>query len=174
VTTGQIFVIVLRIVVPLIILRRPLAGGIIAMVLDAFDVVIVELFGEGGMGDHYHTIDKVLDSWYLALEAWVAWHWQAYIPRVVAIALFAWRMIGVLIFEITDLRWMLFVFPNLFEHWYLFVLIVWRWFPRVTLDTWRSAIGWLIVLYIPKLGQEWLLHIRQAHPWAWIKDVLGL
>ena len=168
-TTGQIVIIALRIVVPLLILRKPLAGGIIAMLLDALAVVLVELFGEGGMGDHYHSIDKILDLWYLGLEAWVAWRWTARIPRLIAIALFGWRVIGVILFELTDERWLLFAFPNLFEHWFLFVLIVWTWFPRVGLDTWRSALAWLVILYIPKLGQEYLLHVAEAQPWDWIK-----
>ena len=173
-TTGQIIVILLRLIVPLLILRKPLAGGIVAMVLDAFDVVIVELFGPGGMGEHYQSIDKLLDLYYLSLEAWVAWNWTDRIPRVIAIGLFAWRVVGVVLFELTDSRWILFAFPNLFEHWYLFVLIVWRWFPSVTLSSWREAIIWLVVLYIPKLGQEYLLHIAEAQPWAWIKRQVGL
>ncbi|HYH12205.1 MAG TPA: hypothetical protein VD789_07600 [Thermomicrobiales bacterium] len=168
-TNGQVIIILARIIVPLIILRRPLAGGIIAMLLDALDVVLVELFGPGGMGDHYHTTDKLLDLWYLGLEAWVAWSWTARIPRLVAIGLFAWRVVGVALFEITNLRWMLFAFPNLFENWFLFVLIVWKWFPQVRLDTWKHAITWLVILYIPKLGQEYLLHVSEAQPWDWIK-----
>jgi hypothetical protein len=173
VTIGQIIIIALRVVVPLLILRRPLAGGIIAMLLDALDVVLVELISEGGMGDHYHSIDKILDLWYLGLEAWVAWHWTARIPRLIAIGLFAWRVVGVILFELTDARWLLFAFPNLFEHWFLFVLIVWKWFPRVRLDTWRQALIWLVILYIPKLGQEYLLHVAEAQPWDWIKNQLG-
>lgn len=172
-TIGQIIIIALRVVVPLLILRRPLAGGIIAMLLDALDVVLVELISEGGMGDHYHSIDKILDLWYLGLEAWVAWHWTARIPRLIAIGLFAWRVVGVILFELTDARWLLFAFPNLFEHWFLFVLIVWKWFPRVRLDTWRQALIWLVILYIPKLGQEYLLHVAEAQPWDWIKNQLG-
>ena len=172
-TSGQIVIILLRVIVPLIILRRPLAGGIIAMVLDALDVVLVELISEGGMGDHYSAIDKGLDTWYLGLEAWVAWHWTERIPRLIAVWLFAWRLIGVILFEITNQRWLLFAFPNLFEHWYLFVLIVWRWLPGVRLDTWRRAFIWLVVLYIPKLGQEYLLHVAEAQPWDWVKNRMG-
>jgi len=173
VTTGQIIIIALRVIVPLMILRRPLAGGIIAMALDALDVVMVEGISDGGMGPHYHSIDKILDLWYLGLEAWVAWGWTAQIPRLIAIWLFAWRVLGVILFELTDQRWMLFAFPNLFENWFLFVLIVWKWFPRVKLDTWRSALMWLAVLYIPKLGQEYLLHVAEAQPWDWIKRQIG-
>ncbi len=172
-TTGQLIIIALRVVVPLLILRRPLAGGIIAMALDALDVVMVEWISDGGMGPHYHSIDKVLDLWYLGLEAWVAWGWSARIPRLIALWLFGWRVLGVILFELTDQRWLLFAFPNLFENWFLFVLIVWKWFPRVKLDTWRSALIWLGILYIPKLGQEYLLHVAEAQPWDWVKRQLG-
>lgn len=173
-TEGQIIVILLRIFVPLLILKRPLVGGIIAMVLDALDVVIVEWFGTGGMGPHYHQIDKVLDLWYLGLEAYVAWGWTERVPRLIAIWLFVWRVLGVAIFEVTHWRPTMFIFPNLFENWFLFVLICWHFFPRVKLDTWKRALIWLLVLYIPKAGQEYLLHVAEAQPWDWIKRRLGI
>lgn len=173
-TTGQIVVIALRVMVPLLILRRPLVGGLAAMILDAVDVVIVELFGPGGMGSHYHSLDKILDIYYLGLEAWVSLGWTARIPRLISLGLFSWRVIGVALFELTKERSILFVFPNLFENWFLFVLIVWRFFPQVRLDTWRRCLAWLAVLYVPKLGQEYLLHVAEAQPWGWIKGKLGL
>jgi hypothetical protein len=173
-TTGQIVVIALRLVVPLLILKKPLAGGIAAMLLDALDVVIVEWFGPGGMGAHYHSIDKVLDLYYLSLEAYVSWGWTARIPRLISLWLFGYRVLGVVLFEIFAWRPILFIFPNLFENWFLFVLIVWRFFPRVQLDTWRRCMAWLAVLYIPKLGQEYLLHVAEAQPWSWVKGKLGI
>jgi hypothetical protein len=173
-TTGQMVVIGLRLVVPLLILKRPLAGGIIAMLLDALDVVIVEWFGPGGMGDHYHSLDKVLDLYYLGLEAWVALSWTERLPRLTAISLFAYRVAGVIVFELTNWRPALFIFPNLFEHWFLFVLVRNRWFPNLRLDTWGRIAIWLLILYIPKLGQEYLLHVAEAQPWDWIKNTFGL
>lgn len=71
-TTGQIVVIALRLIVPLLILKRPLLGGLLALGFDALDVLIVAWFGPGGMGPHYHNIDKALDLSYLSLEAWVS------------------------------------------------------------------------------------------------------
>jgi hypothetical protein len=174
VTTGQVVVIALRLVVPLLILKKPLAGGIAAMLLDGLDVVIVEFFGPGGMGDHYHSIDKVLDLYYLSLEAWVSLSWTSRIPRLISLWLFGYRVVGVILFEIFGSRALLFAFPNLFENWFLFVLIVWRFFPRVKLETWRQCLTWLLVLYIPKLGQEYLLHVAEAQPWSWLKDRLGV
>lgn len=173
-TTGQLVVIGLRLVVPLLILKRPLAGGIIAMLLDALDVVIVEWFGPGGMGDHYHSIDKVLDLYYLGLEAWVALSWTERLPRLTAISLFVYRVAGVIVFELTNWRPALFLFPNLFEHWFLFVLVRNKWFPNMRLDSWGRIALWLVLLYIPKLGQEYLLHVAEAQPWDWIKSTFGL
>ena len=172
-TTGQVVIIAMRLIIPLIILKRPLAGGIIAMILDGLDVVLVEFISSGGMGDQYQSIDKLLDMYYLSLEAWIAWTWTEDIPRLTALALFAWRAVGVVLFELIGWRPLLLLFPNLFEHWYLFVSICWRWFPKIDLTIWRSTWPWLIVLLIPKLGQEYLLHVAQANPWDWLKDRFG-
>jgi hypothetical protein len=173
-TEGILFVIGLRLIIPLMILWRPLAGSVIAMLLDAFDVVIVEFFGPGGMGDHYHEIDKVLDLYYFSLQAWVAWKWTDRRLRLVAITLFLYRVVGVVIFEITGWRATMFVFPNLFEHWFLFVLIRNRYFPGLKLDTWKQITVWLFILYIPKAVQEYVLHVAQAQPWDWIKNRFDL
>lgn len=173
-TTGQMIVIGLRLVVPLLILKRPLAGGVIAMVLDALDVVIVEWFGPGGMGEHYQSLDKILDLYYLGLEAWVARTWTERLPRMTALGLFFYRLVGVIVFELTEWRPALFIFPNLFEHWFLFYLFRNWLFPHLRLDTWKRIAIWLVVLYIPKLGQEYLLHIAEAQPWDWIKNTFGL
>ena len=173
-TAGQIFVIALRIAMPLLILRRPLAGGLVAMALDALDVVVVEAFGSGGMGSHYHSIDKGLDLYYLGLEAWVSLSWAERVPRTISLVLFAVRVVGVAAFELTGWRPLLFIFPNLFENWFLFVLIVARFIPRLRLRTWRQCSVWLIALCVPKLGQEYLLHVAGARPWDWIKGIVGL
>lgn len=174
-TQGQMIVIALRLIIPLMILWRPLSGSIIALLLDAFDVVIVEFFGPGGMGDHYHNIDKVLDLYYLSLQAFVAWKWWSDGRlRMVALVLFFYRMVGVVIFEFTGWRPTMFIFPNLFEHWFLFVLIRNQFFPNLKLDTWKHIAGWLVILYIPKAVQEYILHVTQAQPWGWIKDQIGL
>ena len=172
-TEGQIIVIALRIIVPLMILWRPLPGSIIAMLLDALDVVMVEFFGPGGMGPHYHNIDKLLDTYYLSLQAWVALGWTDKRLRLTAIVLFSYRLIGVGVFELTGWRPTMFVFPNLFENWFLFVLIRNRFFPSLRLDTWRQIAIWLGILYIPKVVQEYVLHVAQAQPWGWIKDKFG-
>jgi hypothetical protein len=173
-TTGQIVVIALRLLVPLLIPRFRFWGAVAAMLLDGTDVIIVEFFSTGGMGDHYHQLDKILDLYYLGIEFWVSLKWTESLPRRVSIGLFAYRLIGVALFEVFGERWLLFVFPNLFENWYLFVAGRDEFVPTYRLHTVRRVVIWLVVLYIPKIAQEYLLHVAEAQPWGWFKeDVLG-
>lgn len=173
-TDGQLVIIALRLLIPLLIPRFPLAGGLLSMAMDGLDVVLVEVISDGGMGARYHTLDKLLDLYYLGLEAWTVRRWLNVPARTAALALFAWRVVGVALFELTETRWVLFVFPNLFENWFLAVLTVRRFLPRHEPTTWRAIGIWLAVLSVPKFGQEYLLHVAEAQPWDWIKrNLLG-
>jgi hypothetical protein len=173
-------VIALRLVVPLSILRWPLAGALLAMGLDALDVVLVDwlagIFGEAPeFGPFYAQIDKWLDTWYLSLEAIVAWRWPEPLLRRTALGLFAWRVIGVLLFELTAVRPLLVVFPNLFENFFLYVLITKRWASTLVPRTMPQLVLVLAILFIPKAIQEWALHWEQVHPWQWLRErILGL
>ena len=168
-TVGRIVVVLLRLVVPLLILRRPLVGGLLCMLLDGADVIIVDLFGPGGMGNFYHALDKYLDLYYLGLEALVSLRWKERLPRQASVSLYLYRLVGVILFELTGIRLMLVYFPNLFEHWFLFYLVRCRLFPRLRLDTWPRVLAALALLYIPKFFQEYVLHYRQLQPWGWFR-----
>ena len=85
---GELIVIGLRLVIPLLILRWPLFGGVTAMILDALDVVLIEAIGLGGFGGHYSELDKLLDSYYLTLELIVACRWTSPYARIPAIVLY--------------------------------------------------------------------------------------
>ena len=168
-STGEAIVIALRIAIPLLILRYPLAGGLAAMVIDALDVVLISAMHLGGFGDHYPELDKLLDSYYLTLELVVAFNWISPYARNPAIFLYAYRMIGVALFEVTHARALLLVFPNVFENWWLYVVIAARFFPSLYPRTWRSVAMPLVILLIPKMGQEYMLHYAEVQPWDWIK-----
>ena len=45
------------------------------MLLDGADVILIDLISWGGFGGHYHATDKVLDMYYLGIEAFVAFRW---------------------------------------------------------------------------------------------------
>lgn len=174
---AAIIVIALRLVVPLTILRWPLAGALASMVLDAVDVILVDaiasVLGEPGeFGPFYAQIDKWLDLWYLSLELVVVRRWTETLVRRAATGLFVWRLIGVILFEISGDRQLLFVFPNLFENLFLYVLIVRRFAPRLEPRTGPQLALVLVVLFIPKAIQEYILHWEELHPWQWLRETV--
>ncbi len=168
-SAGALIVIALRLLIPLTILRWPLFGGIASMIIDTLDVVLISLMHLGGFDGRYHTVDKVLDSYYLSIEFYVALGWTNAWARWPALLLFPYRMIGVVLFEITHDRIMLFIFPNLFENWWLYVAAVTRFWPQLTPSSWRSTLTPLGLLLVPKMAQEYLLHFAEAQPWDWFK-----
>ena len=165
-TAETLLIVVLRILLPLTILRWPLAGGIVALLADALDIVLASLVDLGGLWQ-YHNLDKFLDTYYLGLEAIVAQRWTA-LPRWTATLLFAYRLTGVVLFEVTNIRLFLFFFPALFENFFLFYVVLLRFFPDYDLTPRRLAF-WLAILLVPKMIQEYVLHYQQ-----WLDDVVAV
>jgi hypothetical protein len=67
---------------------------------------------------------------------------------------------------------LLFVFPNLFENWWLYCVVTARFWPRLTPQSGTSVAIPLLLLLWPKMLQEYYLHIIQVHPWVWMKSQL--
>src|SRR3989344_5101669 len=126
-------VFLIRLLVPLSILRWPFWGMLLSIAADAADVVLFSALGWGileGRG-MYHELDKVFDIYYLALAAYVAFKWRDALPRRLALALFAWRLVGEVVFELTHARQVLFFSPNIFENFYLLWAGTLHFFPGV-------------------------------------------
>jgi hypothetical protein len=153
VTLGVILVVAVRIAGSLPVLRWPRAGGILAVLVDLGDLLLVDLFGLGTVD--YQALDKWLDQVYLATFLVVAWRWSGP-ARTIALTLYAFRLVGFLAFEVTGERSILLGFPNVFEFWFLLVAAigderVGRWStPRVALT--------LSIVALAKLAHEWALH----------------
>jgi hypothetical protein len=154
--TLEVAVIALyRVIGSLPALRWPLAGGLLAVFVDLTDLYWREVLDLGGVPD-YQTFDKLADQVYLAVFLIVALRWTGP-ERAISIALYAFRMVGFVLFELTGARGLLVLFPNVFEFWFLFVAA----FHHV-----RPAMTWsrlqLVVVLIPLTGakevQEWALH----------------
>ena len=173
---ARAIVIALRLIVPVSIFRWPLAGGVASMVLDTFDVVLVDVLAnllgeEGGFGDTYQTMDKSLDVYFLSFEAFVSLRWQVTLARNASIALFLYRLVGMAAFGLTGARVLLFVFPNLFANFYIYYLAATRFFPRFVPTTRRQLAIVLLALYIPKGAQEYMLHFAKVKPWTTLKSI---
>lgn len=165
-TAETLLIIGLRLVIPLTILRWPLLGGVLALIADALDVVLATLVDLGGLWN-YHQLDKYLDTYYLALEAIVAQRWET-LPRWTATGLFGYRLVGVVLFEITNVRMILFFFPALFENFFLFYAVLLQFFPQYDLTP-RRLVMWLAILLVPKMIQEYVIHYQR-----WLDDVVAV
>ena len=164
---GPFVAMIVRLIVPVSILRWPLGGFIASVLADTLDVVIVAAIRAGNFGDYTNT-DKLLDTYMLAFAALVAWRWQNRIARFTGITLFGYRVVGVAILQLTDARWVLFVFPNVFDFFYVYHLVTTRWIPALEVKGYRTLAYALLILGGMKLGQEFILHIVEFRPLCWM------
>ena len=144
----------IRIAGSLPVLRWPLAGGILAVLVDLSDLLLRDAIDLGGVGD-YQALDKWLDLVYLGAFLFVAWRWDGR-ARSIAIGLFAYRMVGFVLFELSGARPLLLVFPNVFEFWFLFVAAV----GPARVNGWSGLRVAVVLLALTGLKevQEWALH----------------
>jgi hypothetical protein len=174
---AELLVLAIRLVVPISILRWPLAGALAAMAVDALDVAMLDAFGRAlgepvEFGPAYAQLDKLLDTYYLTIELYVAWRWRERMLAGTAAVLYGWRLVGAILFELTAVHPFLLLFPNLFENFFLYVVFMKRFATRLLPRTVPQLLVVLVILLIPKLIQEWLLHYEEAHPWQWLRDVV--
>lgn len=173
-TLGPLIVIVLRLLLPLLVFKYRVAGSIVAVLADALDVVAITAINNGEFAS-YHTTDKYLDMYYLTLELFVCFSFKNTLAKNASIFLFAWRLIGFVLFEITHVRSVLFFFPNLFENFFLFYVVMRKYAKKDWISSKKNLFIILILLLIPKLVQEYFLHVLQAQPWKWIRfNILGM
>ena len=153
--TAEILVIAaIRIAGSLPVLRWPLAGGILAVLVDLSDLLLRDVLDLGGVGD-YQSLDKWLDQLYLATFLMVALRWSGW-PRRIAVGLYAFRLIGFVAFELTGERAVLLLFPNVFEFWFLLVAALGA--DRVATWTAPRSVLTLFLLAAAKEVQEWAIH----------------
>lgn len=116
-TTEMWIIALVRLLGALPVLRWPLAGGLLALAVDQSDLFMMNLIDLGGVRD-YQTFDKYLDQAYLFTFLVVALRWQGP-ARSVSVFLYLYRMVGFVVFELTQERDVLLLFPNFFEYWFL-------------------------------------------------------
>ena len=116
-TTEEIVIAVARLAGSLPVLRWPFWGGLIAILMDQSDLFMMNLLHLGGVSD-YQSFDKYLDQAYMLTFLAVAISWRG-LDKNVSFGLYTYRLAGFLAFEATSARWLLLVFPNFFESWFI-------------------------------------------------------
>ncbi len=167
-------VVLSRFLVPLVIPRYPLPAIIAALIIDAIDQTIFQTFTNLDL-EGYQGYDKALDIYYLTV-AYIATlrNWTNLFAFQVSRFLWYYRLVGVTLFELTYVppgpRWLLLIFPNVFEYFFIFYEIVrLRWDPvRLTR---RATILWAAFIWIfIKIPQELWIHIFQLDMTDFIKE----
>lgn len=174
-TDWIVFVIVvgLRFLLPLLIPLFPLPAIIACLLLDGVDQTLFQVFTTMPL-DGYQGYDKALDIYYLSV-AYISTfrNWVNSYAFQVSRFLFYYRLVGVVLFELFQLRPLLLIFPNVFEYffiWYEGVRLFWNpaKLTRRTVLIAAAAI-WIII----KLPQEYWIHIAQLDTTDVVKRLLG-
>lgn len=153
-----ILVVGVRFLAPLFILRYPLPAVLLCLVADAVDQTVFTAVLHTDL-PWYQSYDKALDVYYLSfafISTLKNWHDETAFQ--VSRFLFIWRLIGVTLFEITHWRFLLLVFPNAFEYFFIaYEAVRTRWNPQ-RLRTVAVAMALAITVFI-KLPQETWIHL---------------
>lgn len=153
---------IIRLVVPLTILRWPLFGVLLSSYLDLNDYQYLAQAGHDM--NYYQTWDKVLDTFYLGFAAYTCISWKEVLAKRVAIFSFYYRFVGVALEIILNYRGLLFFFPNFFENFFIFYL-VYKKFRKEDLFINRKVVTVVIAaILLPKLLQEYSMHLVQTPP----------
>ena len=156
----QLIIAAARIAGSLPVLKWAFFGAILAIVVDFSDLFMMNLIDFGEVWD-YQTFDKWIDQVYMLTFLWVAVRQWDGPGRTVAVWLFAFRAIGFIAFEFTGDRAILFLFPNVFEFWFVAIAAQRHWWQDYELTPRRIAII-LAICTALKLAQEYILHIWQV------------
>ena len=142
-TTEWIVVVLVvgaRLFLPLLIPYFPAPALVACLLLDSIDQSIFQHFPKIPL-DGYQSYDKALDVYYLSI-AYLSTlrNWTNQTAFRMSQFLYYYRMIGVIGFELTQVRAVLFIFPNTFEYFFLFVELV-----RLGWNTSRMG-KWTVIL----------------------------
>ena len=113
----ELIVIIVRISGSLPVIYFPFFGSLFAILVDLSDLFIIGNLDLGGVRN-YQRLDKLLDLSYMITFLLVSLRWSK-LERNISIFLFIFRIFGMIFYEITGSRIILFSFPNIFEFWYV-------------------------------------------------------
>ena len=166
-------VVLSRLLVPLLIIRFPLPAIVACLVIDAVDQTVFQAIAPDADLTGYQSYDKALDIYYLVI-AYTATlrNWTNQFAVEVARFLIFYRLVGVVLFELSEVRGVLFIFPNTFEYFFIFyesVRLFWdprRMSRRVIIGA--TAFIWIFI----KLPQEWWIHIAQLDTTDFVQETI--
>ena len=113
----ELIVILVRIIGSFPVIFFPFIGSLFAIIVDLSDLFLINYIDLGGV-QNYQNLDKFLDLFYMFAFFFVSLKWNR-TEKIISIILFSYRIIGVVLFLLFDLRIILLIFPNIFEFWFV-------------------------------------------------------
>ncbi len=145
------------------------------MIVDAADQTIFQNTTDLDL-TNYQSYDKALDIYYLAIAYLSTMrNWRSIYAFNASRFLWYYRLVGVVLFELTHTRSLLLIFPNTFEYFFDFVEgVKTRWNPlRMSKRTILAAAAFIWIFI--KLPQEYWIHVAQLDTTDVIKgDLFGV
>lgn len=164
-----------RLLVPLLIPRFPLPAIIACLVIDGMDQTIFQKYTTIDLSN-YQSYDKALDIYYLSIAYLSTMkNWTNKAAFKISQFLFYYRMIGVTLYEFYHSGKILFIFPNTFEYFFIFVSFVALFYNMKRLSA-KFLLGTAAFIWIfIKLPQEYWIHIAKLDTTDLIKEsILGV
>ena len=153
-TLEELIISVVRIFASLVVFKFNFFGAILVILIDFSDLFMMNLITLGGVRN-YQFLDKFLDLFYIAYFLIIALRWEKLL-RNISILLFVFRILGFVLFEFFQNRLILFIFPNVFEFWFLGITLLFLLKSNITN---RKIIIVLVVTTLLKMTQEYILHV---------------
>lgn len=162
-TDAFVFLIVvgLRVFVPLGVFRYPIPAIIAALIIDAADETVLDVFTNLDLG-FYQSYDKALDIYYLSL-AYIATlrNWPNLFAVNVSRFLWYFRLVGTTLFELTGFRALLLLFPNVFEYFFIYIELARSRWSAMRLTRYHVLAAAAVIWVFIKLPQEYWIHVAQ-------------
>ena len=154
-TLEEVIVVSVRLLGSFPVLKYAFLGSIFAVLIDLSDLFILGNLDLGGVRN-YQEFDKFLDLAYMGTFLLVSLRWERK-EKLISIFLFAYRLIGLILFEFTGERYILLLFPNVFEFWIIGITFL-KFRKKHALISGSALKKVFLISLFFKLIQEWVLH----------------
>lgn len=155
---------IVRILAGLLIFKWPLFGILLSALLDGYDWDFLHTAKDFNY-DFYQTWDKTMDITYLTIAAFTIRRWKDTIARNIALFFYGARVTGVVLFFILQIKPLLFFFPNVFEHFFIWYLL----FEKISKKSLPHSLFIisviLLFIVVPKLFHEYTMHVNNMQLW---------
>ena len=149
-TLEELIISVVRIFASLVVFKFNFFGAILVILIDFSDLFMMNLITLGGVRNY-----QFLDLFYIGYFLIITLKWEKLL-RNISILLFIFRILGFVLFEFFQNRLILFIFPNVFEFWFLGITLLFLLKSNITN---RKIIIVLVVTTLLKMTQEYILHV---------------